>query len=162
MSKVYFIGGSYLGCWYVRCFLPLLENGWSGNYRGLKKELKPINQMMQEASLADIIVFHRADTVEHHKVAMILKEMGKKIVFDNDDTFKLDKTHAFYKLDDAGFDQNVEYKNNVINNFIRNSDLVTCSTEFLAKEYREINPNVVVLPNCINEDDWDEIPLRND
>ena len=160
MFSVYFIGGSYMGCWYVRCFLPLLENGWSGNYRGLKKELKPINQIMNEASLADIIVFHRADTVEHHKVAIALKEMGKKIVFDNDDTFKIDKTHAFYNLDDAGFKQNVIYKNNLINNFIRNADLVTASTEYLAREYREINPNVIVLPNCVNKDDWDK-PLRN-
>lgn len=162
MSKVYFIGGSYLGCWYVRCLLPMIENGWLGNYKGLNRVMKPASQIAQESMMSDIIVFHRGDSVNHHKTAIEYKKMGKKIVFDNDDTFKLDKTHAFYKLDDAGFDQNVEYKNNVINNFIRNSDLVTCSTEFLAKEYREINPNVVVLPNCINEDDWDEIPLRNE
>jgi len=159
--KIYFIGGSYMGCWYVRCFQPLLVNGWSGNYRGLTRRLKPIDEIMREAQEADIIVFHRADTVDHHKMAIALKKMGKKIVFDNDDTYKIDETHAFYQLDDKGFKQNTEYMNNIINNFIYNSDLITCSTEYLAKEYREINPNVIVLPNCVNPDDWSK-PKRNE
>jgi len=160
-KRVYFVGGAYMGCYYVRCFLPLQANGWSGNYMGLTNQLKNIKLQMAEMMNSDIIVFHRADTDWHHKTAIALKAMGKKIVFDNDDSFKLDATHAFYKLDDAGFKTNVERKNNVINNFILNCDLVTASTEHLAKEYRKINPNVVVLPNCVNPDDWDT-PLRNE
>lgn len=159
--KVYYIGGHYMGCWYVRCFLPMLVNGWSGIYSGLRRQIKPVDKIIEEAMRADIIVFHRADTVEHHKIGMLLKQAGKLIVFDNDDTFRIDETHAFYQLDDKGFKQNVLYKNNLINNFILNSDLVTCSTEYLAREYKETNPNVVVLPNCVNPDDWDE-PLRNE
>jgi len=139
----------------------MLENGWSGNHIGLKRDLKDVQLQMAEMMNSDIIVFHRADTDWHHRTAIALKQMGKKIVFDNDDTFKMDDTHAFYGLDEKGFKQNVEHKNNVINNFIRNCDLVTASTEYLAKEYREINPNVVVLPNCVNPSDWDT-PLRND
>ena len=161
MSKVYFVGGHYLGCYYVRCFLPLLYNGWMGNYAGLEPDLKPIAQQLSEMRNSDIIVFHRADTIEHHKVAIELKRLGKKIVFDNDDTFNLDKTHAFYNLDDKGFKKNVKMKNLLINNFIKNCDLVTTSTEFLAEEYRKISKNVVVLPNCVNPEDWDE-PLRNE
>jgi hypothetical protein len=158
--KVYFIGGGYMGCWYVRCLLPMMVNGWLGNYWGLSKDIKPIAQVMKEVSDADVVVFHRANTIEHHKLGMLLKSMGKKIVFDNDDTYKIDKSHAFYGLDEGGFKANQDYVNKLINNFIRNSDLVTCSTEFLAKEYKELNPNVKVLPNMVNPDDWDE-PLRN-
>lgn len=162
MSKnVYFVGGVYMGCWYVRCLLPLIHNGWSGNYWGLEKKLKPIKVVEQEMMNADIIVFHRANTNWHHRVAMILKGMGKKIVFDNDDTFKLDNYHPFFNLDEKGFEQNKEKLNNVVDNFIRNADLITCSTEYLLKEYKELNPNVVVLPNCVEPDDWDT-PLRND
>lgn len=161
MSKVYYIGGKYSGCNYVRCLLPALANGWATNYTGLSQcSLKPTNLVTQEMLEADVIVFHRANTVEHHKTAMLLKAQGKKIVFDNDDTYHIDETHAFYGLDDKGFKENVEHVNNIINNFIRNSDLVTCSTEYLAKEYRELNNNVVVLPNMVNPEDWDE-PLRN-
>jgi glycosyltransferase involved in cell wall biosynthesis len=160
-KKVYFIGGQYMGCWYVRCFLPLLHNGWSGNYVGLKRQLKPTKLVEQEMMNADIIVFHRADTNWHHRLAVTLRGLGKKIVFDNDDSFKLDETHPFYGVDGKGFEENKEALNNVVNNFIRNCDLVTCSTEYLAEEYRELNKNVVVLPNCIDEDDWDT-PLRNE
>lgn len=159
-NKVYFVGGEYMGCYYVRCFLPLLVNGWSGNYIGLKRQLKEPALVQAEMQNADIIVFHRADTAEHHRLAIMMRALGKKIVFDNDDTFKIDKTHAFYELDNKGFKENTRQKNNVINNFIRNCDLVTCSTKYLAKEYKEINKNVVVLPNCVNSDDWYE-PLKN-
>lgn len=159
-KRVYFVGGHYLGCYYVRCFLPMLVNGWSGNYNGLKPVLKPQQQQLSEMTNSDIIVFHRADTVEHHKIAIILKKMGKKIVFDNDDTFHLDKSHAFYNLDDKGYKENIRLKNNIINNFVRNADLITASTQFLADEYRLLNPNVVVLPNCVNKDDWPR-PKRN-
>lgn len=161
MFSVYFIGGAYMGCWYVRCFLPMMANGWRGNYRGITKVLKPVQQVIEEAMLADVIVFHRANTIEHHKVAMELKNAGKKIVFDNDDTFIMDETHAFYGLDEKGFKQNTEYMNNITNNFIHNADLVTCSTQFLAEEYKPYNCNIIVLPNCVDPNDWD-IPLRNE
>lgn len=161
MFSVFMMGSDYMGCWYVRQFLPMLVNGWWGSYRGLIKKRKPTNQIMQEAMLSDIVVFHRADSVNHHMVAMELKKAGKKIVFDNDDTYNIDKTHAFYNLDSAGFEQNTEYINNITNNFIRNADLVTTTNEFLAEEYRKLNPNVAVLPNCVNPDDWEE-PLRNE
>jgi O-antigen biosynthesis protein len=159
--KVYFIGGQYMGCWYVRCLLPMLENGWLGNYWGLAKEIKSPQQVSKEVQSADIVVFHRANTIQHAKLAIQLKQMGKKIVFDNDDTYKIDKSHAFYGLDEKGFKENTKFINTLINNFIRNSDLITCSTECLAKEYRELNPNVKVLPNLVNPDDWDD-PIRNE
>ena len=159
-KRVYFVGGGYMGCYYLRCFLPLLENGWSGNYMSLKKTLKPTHIVEQQMMNADIIVFHRADTEEHHKLAKMLKDRGKKIVFDNDDTMLIDETHAFFGLDEKGFKENVGKKNELINSFVKNADLVTASTDFLAEEYRQLNPNVIVLPNCVNQEDWDT-PKRN-
>lgn len=107
--KVFFVGSEFLGRYYVRCFLPLLANGWRGNYSGLTtKAIKSANLCMREMMDSDIIVFHRANTPEHHKVGMVLKAAGKKIVFDNHDTFQLDDTNAFYKLDSRGFEENKE------------------------------------------------------
>jgi glycosyltransferase involved in cell wall biosynthesis len=159
--KVYFIGSKYHGCNYLRMLLPMFHNGWNGSIISVGAKEKPIRYILPEVMDADIVVFHRADTVEHHKLGQILKGMGKKVVFDNDDTYKLSEKHPFHMLDENGFEQNKTFKNNLIDNFILNSDLVTCTTESLAKEYREINPNVVVLPNCVDEFDWDE-PLRNE
>lgn len=159
--RPYFIGSKYPGCNYVRCQLPMFHNGWNGSHISVGGSEKPMKYILQEVMASDIIIFHRADTVEHHKLGQELKKMGKKIVFDNDDTYKLSERHPFHMLDERGFETNKMYKNNLIDNFILNADLVTCTTEALAKEYREINPNVVVLPNCIDPMDWDK-PIRNE
>jgi glycosyltransferase involved in cell wall biosynthesis len=162
MSKIFFVSSSYQGCWYVRCLIPMMANNWNGSHLGISKgSQKSIQRIQKEMMDSDVIVFHRANSGWHHRVGMILKQMGKKIVFDNDDTFLLDDSHAFKDFDEFGFSQNKERINNVINNFIINSDLVTCSTETLKKEYELINPNVIVLPNYINPEDWSESPLKN-
>lgn len=162
MDKIYFIGSEYMGCWYVRCFLPMLENNWSGSYSGITKStLKTPKIVALEAMSADIIVFHRANTVAHHKLAMHLQAQGKKIVFDNDDTFLLDNSHVFMGVDEKGYEQNKERLNNITNNFIKNCDLVTTSTKVLAEEYSKINDNVHILPNYVQPDDW-ATPLRNE
>jgi len=159
--KPYFIGSKFPGCTYVRCLLPMYENGWNGSIISIGKKEKNIKFILQEVQESDIIIFHRANSVQHHKLGQLLKSMGKKIVFDNDDTYKKTDKHPFHMLDEKGFEENHEHANNLINNFIINSDLVTCSTDFLADEYRELNPNVIVLPNCVDQFDWDE-PLRNE
>jgi glycosyltransferase involved in cell wall biosynthesis len=44
---------------------------------------------------------------------------------------------------------------------LEHADLVTCTTKTLAKEYKKIAKNVVILPNYIDPMDWPE-PLRNE
>lgn len=160
--KVYFVGGELLGCVYVRCLLPMWHNGWGGNRVSLKKPMKSVKQMKEELLNADIVVFHRPEQVEHHGLGMALRAAGKKIVFDNDDTFQLDKYHPFFCIDSENFQKNIEYKNNIVNNFILNSDLVTCTTEYLKNEYSKINKNVVVLPNYIDPMDWPKPLPKNE
>lgn len=159
--KVYFVGSAYMGCYYVRCWLPLLANKWSGSQIAYSKQIKPVNIIQQEMMDSDVIVFHRADTPWHHRIGMMMKSIGKKIVFDNDDTFNLDNFHPFSNVDEKGFEENKMHKNNIINNFILNSDMVTTTTEYLADEYRMINKNVFILPNLVNPNDCKE-PLRNE
>ena len=160
--KVYYVGSKYSGCNYLRCQLPMFHNGWNGTITRLGGKEKNIKLVLNEMKEADVIVFHRADTPEHHRVGRLLKQMGKKVVFDNDDTYKLSNQHPFYNLDEHGFEENKRRKNNLIDNFVLNSDLVTCTTEALAKEYRELNDNVIVLPNCVDPFDWAEVPQRSD
>ncbi len=158
--KVYFVGSLYQGCYYVRCWLPLFHNNWMGSRIGFSKDIISVKLATKEIGEADIVVFHRADTVEHHKIGMQLRALGKKIVFDNDDTYNLSEFHPFFGIDEKGFKESKRRKNNIINNFIINSDLVTTTTEYLANEYRKISNNVAVLPNYVDTDDWDE-PKRN-
>ena len=164
--KVYNITGDYYACAYVRQLLPMWENGYNGNFIGLNTPKKETELVSKEAQDSDVIVFHRPEKKEHWNVANILKGMGKKIVFDNDDTFKLHKGHPFHKMHTTlelmdKFDKNLKIINEWTDSFIKACDLVTTTTKTLAAEYRKLNPNVVILPNCVNPEDWEE-PLRNE
>ncbi len=163
MNSPYLIGSNYMGCNYVRIFQPAWELGWGCDYDGISKSShKSPRQISQELLGADIVTFHRPNTVNAHKVAFELKKAGKKIVFDNDDTFQFDENHPMYYLHSKDtIKKRAEEVNNLLYNFIHNSDLVTTTTETLAEEYRKYNPNVVVLPNCVNPDDWADEPQRN-
>ena len=164
--KIYNITSIRLGCVYVRQLIPMWENGYNGDVVGLATPKKETKTIVKEAMEADIVVFHRPEMKEHWEVAKRLKEMGKKIVFDNDDTFHLHKGHPFHKMHSTmglseKYDRNLKRLNKITDYFIKNADLVTTTTKTLAKEYKELNDNVVVLPNCVYPDDWEE-PVRNE
>ena len=150
--KVYFLGSKYEGCYYVRCMLPLRHNGWDGDYltlHGSRKDPQTATRAMLDA---DIIVAQRPYESVMFDVYSALKEAGKKIVFDNDDTYKVNDVMKLGKY--------LDKISNNIDQFIGMSDMITTTTEFLAEEYRKLNKNVVVIPNQIDPDDY-ETPLRN-
>lgn len=161
--KVYFIGATYESCYYVRCFLPLVANGWDGDKTSMRRSRVNAEQMMQGAMASDVIVFHRPLQKEMLQAAILLKQAGKKIVMDNDDTYRKDSgvpTNMFKPLKDK-LDKAIEGIDASLKEFAKIADLVTVSTEFLAEEYREFNKNVLVLPNCVEPYDWEE-PLKNE
>lgn len=152
--KVYFANSFLEGCYYVRCLLPLVAGGWDGDRTSIGGERLEAFKKSKATIDSDVVVFHRPNDDRSLEAARLLKLLGRKIVFDNDDTYKgIDamKLGSLFKEIDKNLDQ-----------FIREADLVTCSTEFLAKEYRKINPNVVVLPNCVDPNDWPSVPQRNE
>jgi hypothetical protein len=151
--KVYYIGSGLDGCYYVRCLIPLVNAGWNGELLSLLDEKKSPQRQYQEVMQADIVVFHRPDTKEKLELAKILKSLGKKIVFDNDDTFK--------HIEDLTFNSFLQGKQKIIEEFIELSDLVTCTTRKLKEEYLEHNENVAILKNLVDPSDWEE-PKRNE
>ena len=150
--KVFFINsGNLNGCYNVRCLFPLQANGWNGDRTTfLLKQMTPEDKA--KASLdAEIVVFHRPLAKQLLELAMILKKQGKKIVMDNDDTLKEDNGFKFNEyMDEKRVEQGIEKMTLALNRFAEEADLITCTTEFLKKEYEELNPNVVVLPNYID------------
>lgn len=163
--KVYFIGNSYDGCYYVRCMLPLVAGGWDGTRTSIRGKLATPEQAFQGALDADVIVFQRPDDVKKVEAAKLLKLKGKKIVFDNDDTYIADSGVSTKMGEIADFTENphqkLEEMNKRLYDFIAEADLVTTTTETLAGEYKKINDNVLVLPNMVDPLDWDE-PLHNE
>lgn len=146
------IPGKYDGCWYVRCVLPGVQLGW--NLPKLKKfEVTSWEKNMKEAfemaMKSDIVVFQRPSDDLRLKAMKLLQERGKKVVFDNDDTYKPNAGIPMARFSKKG-QQIVQGMNKNLNKAVEIADLVVTSTEFLANEYREINPNVVVLPNFVS------------
>src|SRR6185436_11531807 len=161
--KVYYVNSELQGCYNVRCLFPLQANGWDGD----RTTLNP-NQMTPENKAkavldADIVVFHRPERKEKLEMARMLKKQGKKIVFDNDDTYK---DHGGFKFNEYMNEQMLKRGLGVLNEnvdaFLKEADLVTCSTEFLKKEYEAINPNTIVLHNTVDPFYWPDEILKNE
>lgn len=160
--KVFFVGSGLDGCYNVRCLFPLQAGGWDGDRTTfIAYRMTPENKA-RAAQDAEVVVFHRPEDKNKLKLARLLKTLGKKIVFDNDDTYKDDGGVKFNEyMNKERLDKGLATLNESIDSFIKEADLVTCSTEFLAEEYRKISDNVVVLPNCIDPFYFDE-PLKNE
>jgi len=160
--NVMMINSGYDGCNYPRIYLPCIHNGYWTDKPSLREDKISVKDVREQLQKADVVVFHRAEEQTYHNLAKMLKKDGKKIVMDNDDTFLLDDFHPLAQFNPDGTPQdNLKRRQDNINEFIKMCDLVTCSTETLKKEYEKINPNVKILKNYIDPDDWDE-PLRNE
>lgn len=161
--KVYYIGMGYQSCYYVRCLQPLIHNGYSGESTSLRTPRVDNKTLFEQSMKSDIIVFHRPMDINQLKAAVLLKQLGKKIVMDNDDTYIKDSgvpTNMFGKLDNK-LKKAVEKIDDILKKFASISDLVTVSTDFLKKEYESVNDNVLTLPNCVDPLDWSK-PKRNE
>ena len=161
--KVYYIGSDLAGCYNIRCLFPLMANGFDGDRTTFQIGNKPTPENKAAAVTdADIVVFHRPEHKDKLKAMRLMKEAGKKIVFDNDDTYKDYGGFKFNNyMDEEMVKRGMTRINDNIDQFLKECDLVTCTTEFLKKEYEKINPNVIVLPNCIDPFYFPE-PERNE
>ena len=159
--KVYYIGNLYDGCYQVRCLLPQIHNCWNGSKVSLTSPNKSNEQIFYEAMMSDIIVFQRPTEKEKVDVVKLLKEAGKKVVFDNDDTYRPNSgVPTSMERVNSKVGKRLEEMNENIEEFVKQADLITTTTEFLAKEYRKLNKNVVVLPNQIDPFNYEE-PIKN-
>lgn len=156
------INSGYDGCCYPRIYLPCVHNGyWTDKPRRGEDKIS-ISEVRKQLQAADVVVFHRAEEQTYHELAKLLKKDGKKIVMDNDDTFKVETYHPLANFNPDGTDiDNLARRENNLNDFLGMCDLVTTTTKTLAEEYRQINPNVAILPNYIDPMDWPE-PERNE
>jgi hypothetical protein len=128
----------------------------SGKWKGVLKKgsgRKFYPAMAEAAMGVDVVVFHRPLSPEFLRAAQLLKQAGKKIVLDIDDTYLSLRNSLTNPKTVAKFQE-------LLANFAKTADLVTVSTENLAKEYRAVGCKTVILPNCVNPADWPK-PLRN-
>lgn len=160
--KVFFVGSELDGCYNVRALFPLQANGFDGDRTTfLAYRMTPENKA-KAAQDSDVVVFHRPEREGKLELMKLLKKIGKKVVFDNDDTYKDTGGVKFTDLyNEERVKRGLAILDKSIDDCIVEADLVTTSTEFLADEYRKIHNNVVVLPNYIDPFYFPE-PLRNE
>lgn len=159
--KVYAINNGYDGCCYPRIMLPVYHNGFLADKQTINGERESAKQAQANLRDSDVVLMHRPESKESQVLFDLLKADGKKVVVDNDDTFKIEDNHPLATWRSDAMKVELQSRDESFDRMAKEADLLTTSTEFLAKEYRELNDNVLVLPNCIDPMDWDE-PLRGE
>lgn len=156
---ILFLNGKYPFCYYYRGYLP----GVYSKQMVVKDFLTHFDQtnpekVIEQAKYADIIVLQRPNTKEALDLVRLFKKLGKRVIFENDDTYLYGKGINPELLENDKQRQVAKEISETTNEILRLCDGAIASTEILAKEYGEINPNVVVLKNCI--DPLDKLPCK--
>lgn len=155
-SKILFFPGDYPFCYYHRGFVPGVysDSLVFKDFPKMGKEgMKEASELVKEA---DIIVFQRPNNKEILNLIRTAKKMGKKVIFENDDTYLLGKGIDLSKLQNDTQRQIATDFSKYTDLILRECDGAIASTKILADEYSKINPNVVVLKNTL--DPLDEVP----
>ena len=85
--KILYIQGNYNFCYYYRGYLPGVYSNQTVVPENIRGEEVSADKLMQKAMISDVICFQRPTSEESYKLAWLLKQAGKKIIMDNDDTY---------------------------------------------------------------------------
>ena len=133
---------------------------------------------------ADVFIIPRMAGEDMRKNMKKLQNGGKKLVIDHDDFLfniqplmraysEFGTEEVKYKMPNGdimdlwqngkniNLQENIERLNGVAK-ALEQADMVTVTTDILAEAYKKYNPNVVVLPNCIDMNLWKQLPLKRE
>jgi len=165
-KKVFFISSLTGGAYFYRCYLPIKYlNKYSKKYEAtgdVDIVTRERNKKPKEFQEADMVVFHRPNKPTFFKLGSMMKMRGRKVVMDNDDTFKLDFDHTIAKMWRGAIKEDISEQekhkkicktyNDILYGFMGFSDMVTTSTEAF---------KVKVMPNYLDVESWPE-PKKNE
>ncbi len=144
--KLFFLTETQSGCYKWRTAIPAKYLSQRGHKIQILNE-----ESLSQYEAPDVMVFFRA----HFDRAIVLAEWCKKnnirIVFDTDDALDLVPP------------ENLNYKRlqprlPVYRHMLETADVVTTTTPALADHLRKSNPNVVILPNSVDPEEWTTRP----
>ena len=153
--KIFFVPGAYDGCYYYRGYLPAVYGEMTCVTDFASQEMNR-DQVRDHALSADAVVFQRPNDSNRVELMEKLKQKGKFVVFENDDTYLPEKGVPLNMLgSDKARNIAIALSKN-IEKALQIADLVIASTDTLANEYREVtSAPVVVRKNCIDPlDEW--------
>ena len=147
MKKIFIYIDSVNGCTLHRLLLPYTEvkkqtdefeitYGFGDKDLSLRAKIDIIKQN-------DIFIYHRL--LPDGLLDEIKKQCpNTKVVIDMDDYWRLNEFHPSYPLyNEYRIPEKIMYH-------LKNSDYVTCTTEYLAKKIKPFNSNITILPNALN------------
>lgn len=153
--EILFLPGGYDGCTFYRSYLPAIYGGMTAvtDFIGNTWDTDKMCKMAMEA---DTIVFQRPNDPVRAELASLLKRKGKKIVFENDDTYLPDKGVPLNMLASDKQREIAKQMNQHLYRVAKMADLCIVSTPLLKKEIQLVNPNTVVRINTIDPMDAED------
>lgn len=183
---IFVIPAGFSGCAFWRMRLPfqmLSKVGTKFNVliSQIADKSIQLQQIEEFTNRADIISLQAPG---HHEAAYLIrlfKNKGKKVVVDYDDySFDLSPTNPRYaelgtkecellgkdskplyswKNGENGFDlqSNIDRYNGFVE-CVKEADMVTVTTDYLASKFLPLNKNTVVLPNSVDMSLWKSVP----
>lgn len=146
--KTLYLPGQYPFCYYYRGYLPGIYGNQLVVSDFMRRDMKySAEKVTEQADKADVIVFQRPTDRKSYDLALLLKRKGKKIIFENDDTYDGIPLERLNNEKEVAVAKELSRN---LTDFLKIADGAIASTEVLADEYRKINPNVAVLKNCID------------
>jgi len=145
---ILFLPGQYPFCYHHRGYTPGIYSNQMVVSDFMRKDMKYSAEAIKaQSDIADIIVFQRPSYARSLELGRALKAKGKKIIFENDDTYE---GLPLERLDNEKQRQIAKEQANNLREFLKMADGAIASTKILAEEYKRLNPNVAVLKNCID------------
>ena len=149
---IFFVCSQFDGCYFYRGYLPGIYSDSLVIGDFISKDFNE-QEIVANAKKADIIVIQRPNEEKRYKLIQALRNLGKKVIFDNDDTYLPDKGIPMHLLQNDRQREIARQMSDYLNNSLKLCHGAIASTEILAKEYRELNPNTIVLKNTVDPSD---------
>jgi len=139
--NIFFLTETRSGCYKWRSAIPMkyLER--------LGHKIQVFGGDVSSFVAPDVMVFFRAHFQEATKLADWCKSKNIPVVFDTDDALDL------VPLENLNYAA-LQPRMPIYHHMLRVADLVTTTTPALADHLRATNPNVMVLPNSVDPEEW--------
>jgi glycosyltransferase involved in cell wall biosynthesis len=144
MKKIFFVAADDRACGWYRCNVPAVELKMIGYHALFNSSIR-----FDEIPLLDVLVLQRSCTPEALEAVDYANSLGKTTVFEIDDDFwNLDRNNPSYEYwNEPGVLKTME-------DIMKRSQIVTTTTEPLAKLLSRFNKNIAVLPNMLPGEVW--------
>jgi len=147
--NIFFLTETESGCYRWRSAIPAKYLRRRGH------AVQILSDNFQAYEAPDVIVIFRAHYPDVHRLVEWCKQRDIRVVFDTDDALdRVPKENIHYR--------ELQGRLGLYSFLLEHADVVTTTTPVLAADLRQRNPNVVVLPNSADPEEWNVRPRGDD